>query len=544
MTIELTNPENLGYRKVDKNISPLNFKILKQFPENFDFETYVDSSDIWLRRKQRNKKSIEQKLISISVSMNSSNYKEESSYEFMNKYLSSEFVRTSNSIDQLTFDKGKEFFNKSYENEPIFEQYYRKYAILIPLVKGIALKKFLQDVVLPDFFEKNSDGRLIVISENDQIHNYISFLKHANLLSEYDFEDYNQFVSNGVPTLQNWQKIDNLDIIHNFLNIYSNLLYPDVWSLNARALGLHFIFLFPNNVCQENPKFPASWKDIHKSETFFAGERIDSLEGLIDSKSEERKKMIHKKFIHKQMYDNNQKEILLHWFIEKIDLLLNNFLDPSNFQDVNNNIEFNNALNHFYTLDRIVRKTKMTYLSDTPIDAKQDTFEIADLYDTISEFLNHTHQSTAFFKMLFNPEKGKKILKENLLSLPIEFQNYFQKTGETIYDELERVSVESIWYKTKIQGDNILVKNKDLTQELPKSKAEFTENYIRCLRNTHHGNFNDKDNRNSRYLLFSDGNTPNSLTYLPILWLLCLLDNTENFLGYQLLPWKYYEISL
>lgn len=545
MNIKLTNPYDLGYRKVDKNIHSLNFTILKKFPENFDFETYVDSSDIWLRRKQRNINSIEQKLISITSTMNSSNYKEESQFEFINDYLSSEFVKTTDSIDQLTFEKAKDFFDKTYENEPIYEEYFRKYAILIPLVKGIALKKFLQDVVLPDFFRKNSDGKLIVISENDKIHDYISFLKHANLLSEYDFNDYNQFVSNGVPTLQNWQKIDNLDIIQNFLNIYSNLLYPEVWSLNARTLGLHFVFLFPNNVNQEKPKFPTSWKDIHKSETFFAGEHIDTTKGLIDANSEEREKMIHKKFIHNNKFDNDRKVALLHWYIDKIDNLLNNFLDPCNFEDDNNNIEFSNTLNHFYTLDRIVRKTKLTYLSDTPIDAKKDTFEIADLYDTISEFLkNTTPKSTTFFKMLFNPEKGKKILTETLLSIPTEFQKYFLKIGNTIYDELEEISTKSIWYKSKIQGDKILVQNRNLTGESQKTKAEFTENYIRCLRNTHHGNFNDKDNRNLRYLLFSDGNTPNSITYLPILWLMCYLDNSEKFIGYKLLPWKSYDISL
>jgi hypothetical protein len=182
-----------------------------------------------------------------------------------------------------------------------------------------------------------------------------------------------------------------------------------------------------------------------------------------------------------------------------------------------------------------------SYLGREPQIAKGALFKIADLYETLNKIYLDRKKSN-FFKKLFNPTKMKSSIKKCFESSDSHFLQGFSDANNKIYDELSPKILESIWLKNKITVENkIYVHDENLVKERTENLDEFISNYMRALRNTHHGYFTETDNYKnpSRYFILTNGNIPDSISYLPFLWFLSFLNSKREFIEFDSLNYNY-----
>src|SRR5207249_4885039 len=143
-------------------------------------------------------------------------------------------------------------------------------------------------------------------------------------------------------------------------------------------------------------------------------------------------------------------------------------------------------------------------------------------------------------KTLFHPADGLALLSRVLDKAPPPFGNYFGGVAEGLYRHLKDTVIGSVYVPTKLTPTGgVLVKNRNGTAEIEETAEEFTANVIRVLRNTHHGYFTalDKNSRRpSRYLALVSGETPETLSYLGVLFALAMLADPEAMIGWRPMP--------
>lgn len=170
--------------------------------------------------------------------------------------------------------------------------------------------------------------------------------------------------------------------------------------------------------------------------------------------------------------------------------------------------------------------------SEEPPNGKLTVFEMADVLQELRGALRQ-QDGQGLFKRLFNPTEALALCQPPLALLPSAARPFFQSMAETVYGELRNTVAASVWIKDKVKDGRVLVRARDLRREEWEGLDEFIGTVMRALRNTHHGYFSrlDNTNRPSRYLAMSTGNLPDSLGSLALIWVLCVLADTEAITG-------------
>jgi hypothetical protein len=229
------------------------------------------------------------------------------------------------------------------------------------------------------------------------------------------------------------------------------------------------------------------------------------------------------------------------WYVERIDRLLYEVTDLANFTKGNTSdgdIDPELAFEHLLTLARLVRRTLALTTLGSASARKGATFEIADIYGTLSKVFGKTGDEVEFFKLLFNPRHGPRIVGDRLAAVPSPVGDDLRGRMAGLYDELGRVVLDSVWLPSKRASGGVAVRSvKDPLREEVEPEDEFVANVMRAYRNAHHGYFTRADPRMrpSRYLYLVDGNVPDSIAAIPPLWLIAYLADPA-FVGWDPLP--------
>jgi hypothetical protein len=196
------------------------------------------------------------------------------------------------------------------------------------------------------------------------------------------------------------------------------------------------------------------------------------------------------------------------------------------------------AFEHEMTVDRLVRKTLLAMSLDEAPTGNLMVFEIADLYDTLSERFGNHKNKTEFFKKLFNTEEGPALVTPRFAGMPPPFDSYFTDLTLQVYRKIEETVLASVWRQGKLTPAGVLVRDRDLALESPVPNPRFVAEVMRAYRNAHHGYFSadpGSQNRPSRFLYLVTGNLPVEMSALPVLWWLAYLAD-PRFVGWRHLP--------
>jgi len=241
----------------------------------------------------------------------------------------------------------------------------------------------------------------------------------------------------------------------------------------------------------------------------------------------------------------------LTWYIDKLNRLLFELTDVGNFtknHDPEAPVDPVFAFEHLVTMDRLMRKTLLAMSLDDAPAGNLMVFEIAELYDGLSERFGNCKPNSAiqfqkaeFFKTLFDTQEGPSLITPPFADLPSPFDRYFSNLASDVYQKIEQTVLDSIWVRSKVTPNGILVRDQELSKEETMPVSNFVGEVMRAYRNAHHGYFSaDRVSRNrpSRFLFLVDGNLPVEISALPVLWWLAYLANPEAMVG-----WKYLQVG-
>jgi hypothetical protein len=128
--------------------------------------------------------------------------------------------------------------------------------------------------------------------------------------------------------------------------------------------------------------------------------------------------------------------------------------------------------------------------------------------------------------------------------LPPPFSQYFQQVIDGLYSHLESTVIDSMYVGSKVAPTGgILVENRLGTGDVEETRAEFTANVVRALRNAHHGYFTelDRSRRPSRYLALVTGDLPETFSYLGVLFGIGMLADPEAMIRWRTIPVGLYD---
>jgi len=330
------------------------------------------------------------------------------------------------------------------------------------------------------------------------------------------------------------------------IDLFFYLFYPFIGGFRGGPVGLDFLFLFEPAEHYTPDLYPRNWLAVASTAAGFGRERVALYESLRDVRGPAWNHAAHQRYRHARGYSVEQRLELLKWYVEQANRLLYELTDIANFtagRDPEGAIDPVFAFEHHLSVDRLARKTLLSMSLEEVGTAKQLAFEVAELYDGMSKLFGNHVDASDFFKRLFHPQKGPALLRDRLRQLPGPFGSELPALAEQLYGRIEETVVNSVWLKSKVVADGVLVRSRDLTREEPVSRSDFVAELMRVYRNAHHGYFTAADqrqNRPSRYLFLVDGDLPVEMLALPALWWLAYLAD-PGLVGWKHLPINFFE---
>jgi len=388
-----------------------------------------------------------------------------------------------------------------------------------------ALTAMLSNTVLPAFFDRFPDGLVGVMSVDPGTMGAAGLARGLYSLSHVDYTDLDSTA--GFPALREWEHPSAESFANTLVELFGLLLYPAITAYRCGKLGLSFIFI-PEPSREYLPDvFPADWLALLGARSTFGEQSLDPFGG--DDPAD----VTHRRYRYPRAWSAQDIAEFLTWFVDRASTLLFELQDPCNFADGHGVLDPVLAFEHQLTVARLVKRVAAVASVREGANAKPLAFEVADLLDTLAHLFGGKG-STVLFKELFNPSTGRNLIYSGLSSIPGDIGGKLVSASSELYDDLRNVVLDSVWVPGKRQAGTVLVKNRKLTAEIAEDEDLFVANVVRALRNGHHGYFTagDPQNRPSRYLFMVNGNTPDSLSALPALWLLAYLAD-PSFAGWQ-----------
>lgn len=403
----------------------------------------------------------------------------------------------------------------------------------IGFVPPAQLEGFLRDIVLPTFFGAFPEGRVAVVVTDAKCEAQAGVLRGLYSMSYTEPADLSKV--GGFPVLRHWQEVSGHSTVRLGLELFGYLTYPAITTYRCGTLGLDFVFMFSPAEEHRLPVYPADWLALLRSRSAFGEEDRDGLGAIVDPAGDEAVAVAHRRRVHRQRFAVADVETFLRWWISRLDSFLVELLDPANFtekHDPEGTIDGVSAFENHITMSRLLKRMAACMSVAEGSHAKTVTFEIADLLDGLM-VRNQNTGDTEHFKHLFHPTSGLALVRAGLAGVPAPFGPYLDGLACQVYAELRASVLDSIWVPGKRGGGVVLVKSKQLTAEVPIAEDDFVAAAMRAYRNGHHGYFTAEDGsrRPSRFLYMLDGNTPDSLGELAVLWLLSLLADPSGMAG-------------
>ena len=403
----------------------------------------------------------------------------------------------------------------------------------IGFVAPDSLENFLRDVVFPTFFEVYPEGRVAIIVTEEAAETQAGLLRGLYSMAYTEPADMTKV--GGFPVLRKWQDVSGHSTVRLALELFGYLTYPAVTSYRCGTLGLDFVFLLSPPEEHQLPVYPGDWMALLRSRSSFGEEGRDGVRAIVEPGGAEGVAVAHRRLVHQHRFSAADAQGLLTWWVGRLNALLVELLDPANFtedHDPEKPIDGVSALENHLTVSRLLKRMAACMSVAEGSHAKGILFEIADLADGLMA-RNTGLGDTEHFRRLFHPTNGLALVQASIAPLPEPFRGYFQNVASQIYGDLRTSILGSIWVPGKRAGGAVLVKNRQLTAEIPMPEDDFVAAVMRAYRNGHHGYFTaaDGSRRPSRFLYMLDGNTPDAVSDLSTLWLLAFFADPSAMTG-------------
>lgn len=393
--------------------------------------------------------------------------------------------------------------------------------------------KYLEDllkVAFEDvFFNKFPEGKIISVRLDSLYYKRSGMIRGMYALNHYPDIKSKITDFNGFNTLKNWLMIESHEIFSSVLGFAEHFFFPFVTAFHANyRIGLYFIFIPTIPVEYKLDNYPRDIMDFIRTGSDFGKQKINNLDWTNEN--------LYAKYCFNPSPSFNESEEFIVWAVDKSNNFIKRYLDINNFTEAKDlskidpifSLEYNLSLLHLIKICLSILSSHNIYFN------KSITFQAADLLGELSNYDQFGLPSSVdFFKMLFNKDKIIPVIEGVLNNSQLSFRNKLISTVNHLYNNLNETIKNSVWLDYRINGNDIIVKDKSLTNDINEDISLFTSNVIRVLRNTHHGYFsrNDQNKRPSRYLSLVDGNIPDSFSSLTLFWLLCLLEDRNSFIG-------------
>lgn len=408
------------------------------------------------------------------------------------------------------------------------------------------LKPVLRDYVLPCFFKLYPEGKVAVIRYNAENDGAAALMRIMYAAAQTPLQDVQQGSVAGIQTLQDWHLNSLTQLGRLLFDLFAYLFYPYVGGFRGGPVGLDLLFLFEPAERYTPDLFPRNWLAVASTTADFGTERVEFYEAIQDFQGSAWQHAAHQRYQHSRGYTVGQRLDLLRWYIERINRLLYELTDVANFTEGRSPeglIDPVFAFEHHLSVDRLARKTLLSLSLEEVGTAKHIIFEIAELYDGMSMLFGNHAGATNYFKSLFHSQEGPGLLRDRLGQLPPPFSTELPALADQLYHRIEETVISSVWLKSKVVADGVLVRNRDLSQEELVDRPRFVAELMRCYRNAHHGYFTaapGSNNRPSRYLFLVNGDLPAEMMALPALWWLSYLADPD-MVGWKHLPINEYD---
>ncbi len=498
---------------------------------------YESTPDNWVRLRVRAKSGPKLNALELIDVLDNSNRSGSKNFSYIATHYKTKFITGQKKKIEIP-DADLDGLLKDVQTNPNLAQGMENIGKAISFADADQLTRIMSNEVATWFFGKYTSGKIAVLQSFDEYETLAGGLRALYTYAQTDPKELLQAGINTFPTLRHWQQVSPLAFVKPALEIFNYLWYPHISGYQAGPVGLTFLFLFEPSEAYTPGIYPQSWLDIARTRADFATEDIDVDQALASDKSAAATKATHQRYLHKSGFTAEERLEFLKWYVEAVNRLTINVLDTCNYtkdDDVTADVEPVGAFEHFLTVQRVIHRTLECMSSRHVASAKGHALETADLYDTLSELFGNTTGATKFFKKLFTPVEARTLLSASIRQLPAPFGTYFSGVLDELYKDLLDTIIDSVWFTSKRKANQIWVRTASGSGiDAPESYDEFCGNLMRALRNSHHGYFTsgDKSKRPSRYLFLSDGNTPDSLSYIPVLWWLSYLVN-QDMVGWK-----------
>ncbi|HEV2970536.1 MAG TPA: hypothetical protein VGY55_11250 [Pirellulales bacterium] len=338
------------------------------------------------------------------------------------------------------------------------------------------LRPLFREYVAPCFFELFPEGRIAVLGFNPINDCAAALMRTLYAAAQTPLKDLAASGFDGIQTLQEWHTNSIAQLAPVLLEIFFRLFYPYVGGYRGGLVGLDFLFLFEPEEKYCPPLYPRDWLAIASNAAEFGREKTDFFKAVQDFHGPEWQHAAHQRVQHERGHPVSERLALVRWYIDRVNRLLYELTDIANFtsgNDALNAIDPVFAFEHSLTVDRLARKTLLAMSLQEVGTAKQLVFEVADLYDGLSQLFGNHSGGAGYFKQLFNTEQGPSLLADRLRQLPAPFDTELTAWSEQIYRRIEDTIVGSVWFKSKVTPQGVLVRDKQLTQENPVPRPEF-----------------------------------------------------------------------
>ncbi len=330
------------------------------------------------------------------------------------------------------------------------------------------LRPMFREQVAPCFFRLYPKGKIVVLRYDTSVDEAASVLRTLYAMAQAPLPE---LLSNfqGIQTLQNWHMTSLTRLMPALLDLFNYLFYPFVGGTCANLFGLDFLFLLDPPEQHTPPPFPRNWLGFPSRSASFGREAADAIEVVTNFRGPAYWRDAHQRLCHTRVFTAEERLDLLRWYVARVNRVLYELTDVANFTeggDLLAPVDPIFGFEHQLTVDRLMRKTLLAMSLDEAPVANLLAFEIADLYDTLSErFGNHANKPE-FFKRLFNTQEGPALIGTRLAGLPAPFGPYLADLTAQVYDRIEQTVLTSVWRAAKVTPNGVMVRDKKLAGEV------------------------------------------------------------------------------
>jgi hypothetical protein len=550
MGVELGSWADFGYRKVGALPgSGGGFSAAQVVERLTGMCDYQATPDHWVRRKARQKgKQFDGSIEIVSV-LDQDTPLDDTALSFLEKHAHSEWIAAES--QWIRFRAEPEVLVEGVQRAETVEERWRGLYRLTQALFFVGpevsrLRPMFRQHVAPCFFRLYPQGKIVVLRYDTSVEGPASLLRCLYAASQTPPQTLLADQFRGIQTLQHWHMASLTRLMPVILNFFNYLFYPHIGGTCANLYGLDFLFLLDPPEQHTPVAFPRNWLGFASRSASFGRDAGNAVEVIQEFKGPAYWKESHQRFCHDRGFSGEERVKLLRWFIDRVNRLLYELTDVANFtqdQDPQGVLDPAFAFEHQLTVDRLLRKTLLAMSLDEAPAGNLMAFEIADLYDTLSERFGNHNNKTEFFKKLFHTQEGPELIAPRFAGMPTPFADYFTNLTTQIYSKIEETVLASVWLPGKVTSGGVLVKDKGLANEALMPVPQFIAEIMRAYRNAHHGYFSAdsvSQNRPRRFLYLVNGNLPVEMSALPVLWWLAYLSD-PSMVGWNHLPLGSFE---